>query len=182
MKSIKLIFAIAALLFVLAACASETPRTAEPLPTAVPADTPTPRPAPTATATPAPTPTPPAPTPTRVPPTATPLPPPTPTPEPVPDPLPERDSRELPHVFVGSVTIGGAAAPDGTEVTVWLEQYDAPIGTGSASGGNYTVLANQHGSRSFGGMTLIFKINGEDSGETAVWEKGAATILAISLN
>ena len=88
----------------------------------------------------------------------------------------------MPHVFVGSVTIGGVAAPDGTEVTVWLKQYDAPIGAGITSGGNYTVLANQHGLRSFGGRTLIFKVNGEDSGETGIWEMGGGTILELSLD
>ena len=65
---------------------------------------------------------------------------------------------------------------------MWLPEFDAPIGAGTSSGGNYTVLANQHGNRSFGGRTVIFKINGEDSGETAIWENGGATILELSLN
>jgi len=82
---------------------------------------------------------------------------------------------------VGSVTIGGLAAPDGTQVTVWVAEYGAPIGTGTSSGGNYSVLANQHGSASFAGKTLIFKINGQKTGETGTWETGNATILAISL-
>ena len=180
MKLAKVIFALMTLLFVLSACASGVPRTTEPTPTLVPLDTPTPRPEPTATPTPAPTATP-APTLTPVP-TATPLPPPTATPEPPPSPLPARDNSELPHVFVGSVTIGGVAAPDGTEITVWLEEFNAPIGAAITSGGNYTMLANQHGSRSFGGRTLIFKVSGQESGETAVWQKGAATILDITLN
>ncbi|CUV03481.1 hypothetical protein MGWOODY_Clf2518 [hydrothermal vent metagenome] len=44
------------------------------------------------------------------------------------------------------------------------------------------MLANQHGAQSFEGRTLIFKVNGQDSGKTAIWEKGGATILALSLN
>jgi len=83
---------------------------------------------------------------------------------------------------VGSVTINGAPAPNGTEVTVWLEEFNAPLGAGTSSGGDYSVLANQHGARSFEGRTLIFKVNGQDSGETAIWEKGGATILVVSLN
>ena len=174
MKPIKAIFAVMALVLVLTACASGTPRTPEPLPTLVPISTFTPRPEPTATHIPEPTATPPpAPTATPVP-TATPIPPPA--------PLPERDNRELPHVFVGSVTINGAPAPNGTEVTVWLEEFNAPLGAGTSSGGDYSVLANQHGARSFEGRTLIFKVNGQDSGETAIWEKGGATSLAVSLN
>ena len=195
MKLAKVFFATMTLLFILAACASEVSRTTTP-PTLVPADTPTPRPEPTITPTLVPTPVP-TPVPTLVPtlvptPTATPVPVPTPTatlvPTPTPPalaqktPLPERDAHELPHVFVGSVTVDGAPAPDGTEVTVWLVDFDAPIGTGITSGGDYTALANQHGISSFGGRTLILKVNGEDSGETAVWEKGGATILNLSLN
>ena len=128
------------------------------------------------------------PTPTPVPtlrPTATPTPvvAPTPTPTPrSPAPLPERNIRELPHVFVGSVTINGVAATDGTEVTVWVADYDGPVGTGFTSDGNYTVLTHQHGEAPFDGKTLIFKVNGQDTGETGNWEKGGATILAISLD
>ena len=184
MKPIKAIFAVAALLFILSACASEVSRTTEPLPTAIPpaADTPTP-PAvtPTATATPAT----PVPTPTPVP-TATPLPTPTPLPTvtPIPplDPLPAVVTSEIPHVFVGKVTIGGVTAIDNTDVSVWLAEFDAPIGTGITSGGNYTVLANQHGSQSFVGQFLIFKVNGLNTAQTAVWQKGGATILDLSLN
>ena len=191
MKPIKAIFAVAALLFILSACASEVSRITEPLPTAIPpaADTPTP-PTPTPpTATP-PTATPtatatPVPTPTPVP-TATPLPTPTPLPTvtPIPplDPLPAVVTSEIPHVFVGKVTIGGVTAIDNTDVSVWLAEFDAPIGTGITSGGNYTVLANQHGSQSFVGQFLIFKVNGLNTAQTAVWQKGGATILDLSLN
>ena len=100
----------------------------------------------------------------------------------MPTSLPERDNSELPHVFVGTITIGGEPAPDGIEVSVWLPEYDSPIGNGLSSGGDYSVLANQHGPMSFGGRRLTFKINGQDSGERATWEKGGATILDLSLN
>jgi len=192
MNPVKAIVAVMALVLVLTACASSTPRTPEPLSTLVPLSTFTPRPEPTetrileptATPPPAPTPTPP-PTPPPAP-TATPVPTaetlPTATPIPPLAPLPERYNSEIPHVFVGSVTINGAPAPNGTEVTVWLEEFNAPLGAGTSSGGDYSVLANQHGAQSFEGRTLIFKVNGQDSGETAIWEKGGATILAVSLN
>jgi hypothetical protein len=96
--------------------------------------------------------------------------------------LPPRNTSELPHVFVGDVTIDGAPAPDGSDVTVWLARFDAPFGVAITSGGSYSVLANQHGPESFDGQTLIFKVNGQNSGETSVWEKGGATILDLSLN
>ncbi len=96
--------------------------------------------------------------------------------------MPVRNSSELPHVFVGAVTIDGAPAPNGSDVTVWLAQFDAPVGVAIVSDGKYSVLANQHGSESFVGQTLIFKINGQNSGETGVWERGGATVLDLSLN
>ncbi len=180
MEPTKSFLVIAVLLLVLSACASGVSRTTTP-PTPVPTNTPTPVPEPTATLVPLPTAT--LATATLAP-TATPAPTPTPAPTatPAPTPLPERDNSELPHVFVGKLTIGGNPAPDGTQVTVWLPEFDAPIGTGVSSGGDYSVLANQHGSRSFGGRFLIFKIDGQDSGETSVWEKGGATILNLSLD
>ncbi len=170
MKLTKAIFTVLVFAFAMSACATSVSRTTEPL---------TPQDAPTAivvTATPSPTATP---GPTNTPgPTAIPA----PTPVPTPAPLPDRDNAELPHAFVGKVTVDGVAAPDDTVVTVWLSQYSSPLGTDLTIGGKYSVLANQHGSETFEGMTLTFKVNGRESGEMAVWEKGGATILDISLN
>lgn len=172
MKLTKVIFTVLVFAFAMSACATTVSRTTVP-PTLEPQDAPTPV---VVTATAEPTATP---GPTNTPgPTATPA----PTPVPTPAPLPDRNNAELPHAFVGKVTIGGVAAPDDTVVTVWLSQYSSPLGTDLTIGGEYSVLANQHGSETFEGMPLFFKVNGRESGETAVWEKGGATILDISLN
>ena len=88
----------------------------------------------------------------------------------------------MPHVFVGSVSISGGDAPDGTEITIWVAEYDGPVGTGSTTGGEYVVFAEQYGDASFSGKSLLFKVNGQDTGETASWEKGAATELDLSLD
>ena len=188
MKPTGFLVVIASLLLVLSACASGVSRTTT-SPTPFPASTSTPPPEPTAKPIPSPTPT--------AEPTATPTlalapaldPTPTPTPTTTPTatptlltPLPDRDTREMPHVFVGEVTISGNPAPDGTIVTVWLPEYDRPIGSAMSSSGGYSVLANQHGPQSFGGEVITFEINGQDSGKTAIWEKGGATILNLSLN
>ena len=178
MKLIKGFLALTLLLLVLSACASQVDRTIAPTATLAPTVTPVP-PTPTLTPTATPTPTPTA-SPTLTP-TATPTPVPTATPVPEPGPLPRRNIDELPHVFVGGATIGGLSAPNDTEVTVWVAEYNGPVGTGVVTGGNYSVLAHQYGTASFNGKTLIFKINGQETGETAIWESGEATILAISL-
>ena len=97
-------------------------------------------------------------------------------------PLPEKNTKEMPHVFVGLIAVSGVAAADGTEVTVWVTEYDGPIGTAITAGGAYTVFANQYGLASFGGKDLIFKVNGQETGETATWVRGGATILDLSLD
>ncbi|MBM11840.1 MAG: hypothetical protein CL759_07175 [Chloroflexi bacterium] len=177
MKKTGVILAIFALLLAVSACASKVEReenfTPTPLPTATATPEPTPEPTPTATLTPTavPTPTP----------TATPEPTPTPTATPLAVALPERNNDDPPHVFVGAVTVNGLVASDGTEVTVWVAEFNRPIGTSFTDGGNYSVLAHQHGTDSFVGRTIIFRVNGEETGETGTWEKGGATVLALSL-
>ena len=169
MKLSRFFLAFTVLLFALSACASEVDRGG----TATPSPTATLQPTPTPTATPEPTPTPT--------PTATPVPVPTPTLTPVPAALPPRDDDELPHVFVGSLSIGGLAASDGTEVTAWVADFNRPVGAGTVSGGNYTVLVHKHGTASFIGKTITFKVNGQDTGKTGTWERGGASVLALSL-
>jgi hypothetical protein len=160
--------------------------TATPMPvaTATPVPVATATPVPVATATPMPVATAtPMPVATATPvPAATSTPTLTPTSEPVLAPLPARNTKEIPHVFVGSVSIGDVAAPDGTEITIWLSEYDGPVGTGTTTGGEYVVRAEQYGEQSFNGKNLIFKVDGQDTLETATWEKGGATILDLSLD
>ena len=104
--------------------------------------------------------------------------------EPVPvDPvaLPAMDSQAMPHIFVGKATIGGLAAPDGTKVSVWVSDYNAPVGTGAVSGGQYSVKTFKYGG-AFAGKTLIFKIADKDTGTTATWESGMATVLDLAVD
>ena len=179
MKYTVFLVGIALLVLILPACATGVSRPVTP-PTLIPTQPPTRVPKPTLELI-----SPPVvvPTPTTIPTSApTPIPTAMPSPTPMPTPLPERDHSELPHVFVGTITIRGERAPDGVEVSVWLPEFDSPIGSGLSSGGNYSVLANQHGSKSFGGRSLIFRINGQDAGASATWEKGGATLLDLSLN
>ena len=99
-----------------------------------------------------------------------------------PGPLPDRNNTVMPHVFVGSVEINGSTAADGVEVTVWVPKYDAPIGNGIVANGKYNLMAHAHGTGSFDGTTLIFKINGELSGDTTNWESGQASVIDLSID
>ncbi len=132
------------------------------------------RPTPRPTPTPTPQPTP-IPTPTLTMPTPTPQP--TPTLGPV--ALPAVDTRTIPHVFVGSVTVSGEVAADGTEVSAWVSEFSSPVGEGTVSGGSYVMNVSQYGSASFAGKTLTFKISDADTGQTYTWETGGATVLDL---
>ena len=99
-----------------------------------------------------------------------------------PYPLPEQNNTILPHVFVGNANAGVRPAADGTEVSAWVIDFDAPVGTAIVVDGGYTLLVNQYGTESFGGRTLVFKLNGVTTGETSLWKAGGATILDLSLD
>ena len=133
---------------------------------ATPAPTPTPEP--TATPTPAPTPTPQ--------PTATPLPEPTATATPVPAPTPtpvERAQNRPPHIFIGTVTIDGAPAPDGTVVTAIVD--GAEVGSAVVQNGEYANL--QVG---VPGETVTFRVGNLTANETATTEVGGADIVNLT--
>ena len=131
-----------------------------------------------------PTPTATAPTPTATVPTPTataPTPPATaPAPSTQPVALPAVASNVIPHAFVGSVTVSGEVAPDGTEVSAWVSEYSSPVGEGTVSGGSYVMNVSQYGSASFEGKTLTFKIGGVDTIQTSTWATGGATVLDLS--
>ena len=98
---------------------------------------------------------------------------------PAPVALPAVIIQAMPHIFVGTATIGGQPAPDGTEVSVWVSDYDAPVGTETVSGGKYSLKVLKYGD-AFAGKTLKFKIADKDTGATASWESGGATVLNLS--
>ena len=101
-------------------------------------------------------------------------------PGPVDFPVPDRNT--MPHIFVGSVTIGGNPASDGKEVSAWLSEFNGAVGTASASGGKYRLTASQYGTKSFTGKRLIFKQKVETLWDTSAWKKGGATVLDLQIN
>ena len=153
------------------------------VPTLVPAISPTVTLVPTSVPTPVPTPVPtlaPTPIPTPVP-TIIPTPAPTLIPTPVPtmaiakQPLPAIVVDGLPHGFVGTVTISGEPAPDGTEVTAWVLKYSEPVGSSIVpsvvgKAGSYSLVVPQYGT-DFNGTVLMMKVNGTFV-TTAIWKSG----------
>jgi len=154
-------------------------------PTPVPTPVPTISLAPTIVPTTVPTPVAtlvPTPIPTMVPTTV-------PTPTPVPTlarpklPLPAVVNDNPPHVFVGTVTIGGQLAPEGTEVTAWVLEYSDPVGSSTIPAvtgepGSYTLLVPQHGD-DFTGTVLMIKVNGTFA-TNVVWKSGGGDELNLA--
>ncbi len=152
-----------------------------PIPTVSLAPTIVPTTVPTPVATLVPTPIP-ATVPTTVP-TPTPVPTPSPTLAKPKLPLPAVVNENPPHVFVGTVTIGGELAPEGTEVTAWVLGYSDPVGTStipSVAGkpGSYTLLVPQHGD-DFTGTVLRIKVNGTFV-TNVIWESGEGDELNLA--
>jgi hypothetical protein len=125
---------------------------------------------------------------TPIPPTKTPTPTPKVPPTPVPtidianSPLPEVVNDNPPHIFVGTVTIDGELAPDGTEVSAWMMEYSEPLASSivpSVAGqpGSYSLLVPQYG-RHFNGTVLMIKVNGNFV-TNAAWLSGEGEVLNL---
>ena len=117
----------------------------------------------------------------------------------------------LPHVFVGSVEIGGVPAPDGTEVVAWVEGGPATtlelvaratddsgqqgedtvtvavlpglirVASTTVIDGLYSLVVGQLEGESFAGRRVTFRVNGVDAVESMVWSAGGADVNPISL-
>ena len=97
--------------------------------------------------------------------------------------MPAVVNENPPHVFVGSVTIGGELAPEGTEVTAWVLKYSDPVGTSTIPAvagepGSYTLLVPQRGD-DFTGTVLIIKVNGTFV-TNAIWKSGGGDELNLA--
>ena len=159
----------------LVACGQETP-TPEPTLAATPLPTATAMPAPTPTAVPTPTP---EPTATPIP-TATPTPPPvveldTPTPQPSPTPQTTvtQDSRP-PHVFVGTATINGVPAPEGTVVVALIDGVEVAQSFVSSDGSFEALYVGNPG------RTVTFRIGNVMARESFTIEVGEADIVTLT--
>jgi PKD repeat protein len=86
--------------------------------------------------------------------------------------------QTLPHVFVGTASIDGTPAPDGTRV-VALVGCDV-AGAAVTSGGSYTLQVAPAQGESYAGKTITFTVGGFATGQTATWELGGGTILNLT--
>lgn len=86
-----------------------------------------------------------------------------------------------PHAFAGTVTVDGATAPDGTQVTAFLEGVPDSVAGTTVSGGMYNLKLVQRGSTLFADRKVTFMVGGKDSSSTAIWTSGEATELNLAV-
>ena len=97
-------------------------------------------------------------------------------------PLPEVVNDNPPHLYVGTVTVDGQPAPDGTEVTAWMLKYSEALASSTVPAvadepGSYSLLVPQYGTN-LHGTVLIIKVNGRFV-TNAVWMSGEGEILNL---
>ena len=84
-----------------------------------------------------------------------------------------------PHAFVGSVTVDGAPAADGTQITAYLDGVPDSVAETTVTDGRYVIKIVQRSSTPFADRKVTFKIGGRDGSPTAVWTTGAADELNL---
>jgi hypothetical protein len=81
-----------------------------------------------------------------------------------------------PHLFVGTVTLDGATAADGTTVTALVD--DVEIATAEVADGKYSLkVVSEAG---FGGETVVFQVGSVDADQTAEWVEFEASVLDLT--
>ena len=84
----------------------------------------------------------------------------------------------MPHAFLGSATVNGNPASDGTVVAAFVDGRQ--VVAESVSGGSYPVLMVEPDADSFVGKTVTFTIGGIPANETALWTQGEVTQLNLT--
>ena len=84
-----------------------------------------------------------------------------------------------PHGFLGSATVNGSPAVDGTSVAAFVDGRQ--IASVVVSGGSYSgLLVEQPEGLSFVGELISFTIGGLPTAETAIWTRGELTVLNLN--
>lgn len=86
--------------------------------------------------------------------------------------------RAIPHAFLGSATINGSPAADGTVVAAFVDGVQ--VAAKSVVDGTYPVLLVEPDAESFSGKTVTFTIGGFAATETAFWIQGEVTELNLT--
>ena len=84
----------------------------------------------------------------------------------------------LPHGFLGSATVNGSPAANGTVVAALVDGQQ--MAAKSVTGGTYPVLLVEPSGESFDGKTVTFTIGGIAAAQTYIWQQGEVTELNLT--
>ena len=84
----------------------------------------------------------------------------------------------LPHGFLGSATVNGSPAANGTVVAALVDGQQ--VAAKSVTGGTYPVLLVEPSGESFVGKTVTFTIGGIAAAQTFIWQQGEVTELNLT--
>lgn len=87
-----------------------------------------------------------------------------------------------PHAFVGTVSVDGAPAADGTVVSARLEGMPEPVAQATVSGGKYVIKIVQRGDVPYANKKVTFKIGDADAAQSATWQMGGADELNLAVS
>ena len=82
----------------------------------------------------------------------------------------------IPHVFLGTASLDGAIAVDGTAITAWVDGQQ--VAATNIAGGSYQLVIG--GAAGFAGETVVFRVGSANAAETADWTMGGADVLNLT--
>lgn len=82
----------------------------------------------------------------------------------------------IPHVFLGTASLDGATAVDGTAITAWVDGQQ--VAATNIVGGSYQLVIG--GAAGFAGETVVFRVGSANAAETADWTMGGADVLNLT--
>ena len=86
--------------------------------------------------------------------------------------------KVIPHAFLGSATVNGSPAANGTVVAALVDGQE--VAAKSVTGGTYPVLLVEPSGESFNGKTVTFTIGGIAAAQTFIWQQGEVTELNLT--
>ena len=87
-----------------------------------------------------------------------------------------------PHVFVGTVSVDGSPAADGTTVTAFIEGKTGPAAQTEVSGGTYVLKVEQPSGVDYDGKAVTFTVSDLDTSSSVAWEFGGADEVNLSVS
>ena len=87
-------------------------------------------------------------------------------------------SSPRPPVFGGIVTLDGAAAPEGAEVTAWID--GAQVASATITNGTYAFVIAQPPGASYQGKRVTFLVNGVAAYQSSIWESDGGSELNLT--